>query len=415
MVFEKTSSLAILVFLVFIVIISPFQAFAQGSGNREDQLRNAIVIYGSVNCPYCRALHSFLLDNNYNVIFRDVGEYSNREDFFNLVTILNLEPSVPLSIVFNKEGYITAIVVGAVLEKDFWNTLLNKEFKCRIEVYLGEYKGIIKNIDIISRINKIVLHTNRIVLPSYCTSSTTPATTTTSITNTNATNSSIANSGNPESLLAQMFVLASIDSINPCAISTTVLLAIMAVSMGFTGSRKYIPVIAFIIGVYLGYVIAGYIISIVITLSRLFMYIILFLALGIIVKDAIDLYRGENVNIECKRQECVPKVITRLPKPILPLGIFVFGVIVSWTFMMCSAAPYVFFLTYIAKVVEEISTRIMYVLAYCAIVVVPLVIAGVAPFAFIKRIGLTLKKILIVRIIVFTIIASILLYYLLFF
>lgn len=409
MISRKTLSLAILVFLVFIVAISPFQVFAQGSNNRGDQLRNTVVIYGSVNCPYCRALHVFLLDNKYNVIFRDVGEYNNREDFFNLVTILNLEPSVPLSIVFNKEGYITAIVVGAVLEKDFWNTLLNKEFKCRIEVYLGEYKGIIKNIDIISKIHKIVLHTDKIVLPSYCSSTTSVTTTTSSI------NSSVSSTGNPGSLLVQMFVLASIDSINPCAISTTVLLAIMAVSMGFTGSRKYIPVIAFIIGVYLGYVIAGYIISIVITLSRLFMYIILFLALGIIVKDAIDLYRGENVNIECKRQECVPKVITRLPKPILPLGILVFGIVVSWTFMMCSAAPYIFFLTYIAKVVEEISTRTMYVLAYCAIVVIPLVIAGVAPFAFIKRIGLTLKKILIVRIIVFAIIASILLYYILFF
>ncbi len=414
MAFEKTLSLAIIVFLVFMLIVSP-QVFAQGSDNRGDQLRNTIVIYGSVNCPYCRALHGFLLDNNYNVIFREVGEYNNREEFFNLVAILNIEPSVPLSIVFNKEGYITAIVVGAILEKDFWNTLLNKEFKCSIEVYLGEYRGVIKNIDIISRIHKIVLRTDRITLPSYCISPTTPATTTTSITSTGAADSSVVSPDNPESLLAQMFVLAGIDSINPCAISTTVLLAIMAVSMGFTGSRKYIPIIAFIIGVYLGYVIAGYVISIVITLSRLFMYIILFLALGFIVKDAIDLYRGENINIECKRQECVPKIITRLPKPILPLGVFVFGVVVSWTFMMCSVAPYIFFLTYITKVVEEISIRIMYVLAYCAIVVIPLVIAGIAPFAFIKRISLTLKKILVARIIVFTIIASILLYYLLFF
>ena len=141
------------------------------------------------------------------------------------------------------------------------------------------------------------------------------------------------------------------------------------------------------------------------------MILILFLAIGFIVRDFIELRSGRELAIECRERECLPEFLQKLPLWILPVGILVFGVVVSWTFMMCSAAPYIVFLTILSQSIASPYYRLLYILVYCLLIIVPLVIASIAPLAFLKKVSLTLKKIIVVRIAILSIITGMVLYY----
>ncbi|MEM5873369.1 MAG: hypothetical protein QW065_01060 [Acidilobaceae archaeon] len=137
-------------------------------------------------------------------------------------------------------------------------------------------------------------------------------------------------------LLALMVVYASIDSINLCAISTTAVLALYSSTLMPSGIRKLALPAFFICGVYLGYVLVGLALSFVLVYYKVLLTLVVGLAVILLILDIREALKKETV--ACKIGECLPAWIQRLPMSLLNLGAFIYGVVVSWSFMLCCAA-----------------------------------------------------------------------------
>ncbi len=97
-------------------------------------------IYGMHTCPYCTSLKEFLASQygNDSVYFCDLlnEESTCAERFINFTSSVGLPESVPLTFVI-KDLDVKAIVIGAVTNRGFWDSILNTPKSNEIPIYVG--------------------------------------------------------------------------------------------------------------------------------------------------------------------------------------------------------------------------------------------------------------------------------------
>ncbi|MFN4045983.1 MAG: hypothetical protein ACK4H7_01415 [Acidilobaceae archaeon] len=211
-------------------------------------------------------------------------------------------------------------------------------------------------------------------------------------------------------ILVLMVLYAGVDSINICALSTTVLLSLYAASLGFHGLGKLALPLSFIVGVYVGYVLVGLAVSWVLGYVRFLLFIVVLLAVFLLVLDLKEALREESK--ACRVGECVPSWLQKVKGLELLLGAFIYGVLVSWSFMMCSAAPYILFLSILSAYIEAYIIRVAMVLAYCIIIIAPLILAALIPGIIVGRLMVSLRTVLLARAMVMALIIALGAYYL---
>jgi len=211
-------------------------------------------------------------------------------------------------------------------------------------------------------------------------------------------------------VLLSLLILASLDSINPCAISITATITLIASSLGFGGLRVLKMPLLFIVGVYLGYFVIGFMASWVLGLSRVLLALILVLAMILI---ALDLREALSRRaLMCKVGECLPSWLNIFSKQFSSFILVIFGVIVSWSFMMCSAAPYIIFLGILSSKVEFLVLRVVFIALYCLIIVTPLILVALAPLIVYEKLSISYRNLLLLRSMLLTIIVLLGVYYL---
>ncbi|MDM7275711.1 MAG: hypothetical protein P3X22_006300 [Thermoprotei archaeon] len=207
-----------------------------------------------------------------------------------------------------------------------------------------------------------------------------------------------------------MVLYAGVDSVNICALSTTVVLSLYAASLGFQGLGKAALPFSFIAGVYVGYVLVGLAVSWVLSYVRVLLLLVVLLAVLLLVLDLREALREESR--ACRVGECVPSWLQRVKGLKLLFGAFIYGVLVSWSFMMCSAAPYILFLGILSAHVKALFVKVIMVLAYCIIIIAPLVLASLIPMVIAGRLMASLRTVLLARAAVMVLIIALGAYYL---
>lgn len=353
------------------------------------------IIYGESTCPACLSLKKFFDEHHIPYVFRDII-YSKKysDDFYFIVSHAKLGPYVPTTLVLDENNNVTAIVQGVVTDLGFWEKLLRQKYSGNITVYSSEGVWTI-GAEESKEIYRVAVESSRSAMGS----------------STTGTTGSNASSEIVFGLMTSLFFLALIDSINPCAISTAMIVSANAVAIGFTGKKKYLPVLLFATGVYAGYFIVGYFVSIL-ALHNIFLSIVIAIAIMLIARDIHELRAGKiSSEVSCGEKSCLPGFFSKTPSWLYPLLIIVFGVVVSWSFMLCSATPYILFVTLLSRTIMNEFAKIIFIAVYCSIIIVPIILAGVAT-QFISNTLLNIKKIVVLRVIVLLIIVLVALGYL---
>ena len=138
---QASISLLIPLLMTIVLMISEFNA--------------VFVIYGLPTCPYCNYQKDFFNNAKMNYIFIDAS--IKRQSYYEIASAAGLEYYVPVTVVINKNGYVTAVVQGLVSEESFWINLAQKDPREGISVYIGkELVRVINETDKISLLNDVV-------------------------------------------------------------------------------------------------------------------------------------------------------------------------------------------------------------------------------------------------------------------
>lgn len=178
---------------------------------------------------------------------------------------------------------------------------------------------------------------------------------------------------NPDLFLPTLVVAAFLDSLNPCAISVLLITIGFLVQLGFKARKVFITGFAYILGIYLSYLLIG--IGILKTLNLfLFSNLIpiiaagLFLAWGIL---EIVRVRFENINSFFLIPQFTHKSFaTLIQKGTLP-AVFLTGVLVALFEFPCTGGPYLSILVLLGEK-ETFLQGFGYLLLYNLIFVSPL-------------------------------------------
>lgn len=350
------------------------------------------IIYGLTTCPYCTALKEFFMENNISYDFRDVySSQDYKDDFMVIIVKSGLEPYVPTTVIVDKYGNVSAIVQGEIKDLSFWKKLLDTPSNGTAVVYVVSSNGV-EDTWVIDRNATLAIREAVFSVEAR------------------AGESTVSEELVP--LITSMFILAFIDSINPCAISTSIIISANAVALGFTKKKRYLPTIAFVAGVYIGYFIVGYFTSIL-AYHNIFLAIVIAFAVILVSRDIYRLRKGEISNdIACDERECLPKILLKTPQQLYPIMMLGFGAAISWSFMLCSAAPYLLFVTLLAKTVENEAIKFLLIGIYCSIIVLPILLAGITSQHILKTL-MNLRRIVVLRVMILSIIIVVALNYLL--
>ncbi len=342
-----------------------------------------VVVYGIEMCGECRLMKEFFEENGISYEFRSLMNSTYSRDLNRIAGFLAKDLGgrpedyiiVPVNIVYSSSGEPIAIVIGYVGDRGFWEKVFSTSSSSIVYVYIADKRYSVNDQELYSFLIEIK-------------------------------GSHVSQGVSGYAILPFMIGLAAADSINPCAISTTVLLAVTSASIGFIGRSRYLLVSSFIAGVYLGYLLLGLLVSIIIQIFTYLLVVVLALALAVVIKDLVSTIRRKEISIECTGRECLPGFTSKLPRPLIPLGLLGFGIVVSWTFMSCSAAPYFIFLSYITMNVPDTGMRIFYMMLYCLIIIAPLILVSLIPVEKVlgfRRIGkvILVKDILLTMIVVY--------------
>ena len=345
-----------------------------------------VIVYGIEYCHSCISFKNFLDNNGFDYEYRDLTNETYSREYLEITMLITNSSElsindivVPLTIIYDLNGYPVAIIIGDIEDRGLIEDLMSKIYNGIILIVTETKVFELRSYSLVDKLRQLIgLHGSNDVV-------------------------------SPLNFIPLMLGLALADSINPCAISTTVLLVITSAAIGFIGKKKYLPVTSFVIGVYLGYLLLGFLVSYIISLFNILLFIVLGLALAIILKDVIELARGKYRGIECTDRDCLPSFISKLPMQIIPIALAGFGMIISWTFMSCSAAPYFIFLSYITIYVNNVFSRMLYLMIYCLIIILPLIIVAVMPIE--KVLGLRkIGRIILIKDILLTIIVIYIIY-----
>lgn len=117
---------------------------------------NAVfVIYGLPTCPYCNYQKDFFNNAKMNCVFIDASIRS--QSYYEIVSATGLEYYVPVTVVINRDGYVTAVVQGLVSEESFWINLTQRDPREGISIYIGEeFVRLINETSRISVLNDVV-------------------------------------------------------------------------------------------------------------------------------------------------------------------------------------------------------------------------------------------------------------------
>ncbi len=117
---------------------------------------NAVfIMYGLPTCPYCNYQKEFFNNAGMNCVFIDASVKS--KSYYEIVSVTGLEYYVPVTVVVNRDGYVTAVVQGLVSKESFWIDLAQRDPGEGVSVYIGEeLLGVINETDKINLLNDVV-------------------------------------------------------------------------------------------------------------------------------------------------------------------------------------------------------------------------------------------------------------------
>ncbi len=94
-----------------------------------------LYVYGWRPCPHCHDLANYIIENNMNFTWFWIEEEVNNNLLKRLATDYDFQAGTP-TVVLVVNGKPEAIVIGAVLEDNFWERLINNP-NGKLEVYIG--------------------------------------------------------------------------------------------------------------------------------------------------------------------------------------------------------------------------------------------------------------------------------------
>ena len=137
---------------VFLIIVFITTIIAEA----QELPQNTIIIIGDMRCYACSKLKSFFDSNNIDYVFIGILDCKVYDEYLGIIKFIGIRPAIPLSAVINDKGNITGIVVGAVMDKNFWSDMLKRNSSDIVVVY-GEYRRTITNRNTIEGIYQLVV------------------------------------------------------------------------------------------------------------------------------------------------------------------------------------------------------------------------------------------------------------------
>lgn len=275
---------------------------------------NKVVVYGSYLCPTCRSYVEWLKGLGLSIEFREtVGYDGNRTQLVSLMNLLDLTAAEAeiIAVVLSEMGEPIAVVIGEVYDENLWIELSKAKFNGTILiVHSNGLKSLISSEELASSIKSIVLGGSAPIAPRI-----EPIT----------------------SLLIESAALGLLMAVNPCAISTLLLLTFSA-SAGIGGLKSRKLTYVFIAGVFTGYNALGLASSYILYYlkSSIALYLVLAFAALVISVDLVNLAKGSRGLIACYERECIPGKLHTLPKLLVPIGVYLIGASASLSFTGCA-------------------------------------------------------------------------------
>lgn len=275
---------------------------------------NRVIVYGSYLCPTCRSYVEWLKGLGISIEFREtVGYDGNRTQLASLMNLLNLtiaEAEV-VAVVLSEVGEPIAVVIGEVYDENLWIELSEAKFNGTMLVAFSDgSRSIISSEELASSIKSIVLGGSAPITLRI---------------------ESLA------SLLIESAALGLLMAVNPCAISTLLLLTFSA-STGIGGWKGRTLTYVFIAGVFTGYTALSLASSYILYYlkSSIAVYLVLAFAALVISVDLVNLAKGSRGLIACYERECIPGKLHTLPKLLVPIGMYIVGASASLSFTGCA-------------------------------------------------------------------------------
>ncbi len=319
-----------------------------------------LYILGDPSCPACTHLKEFLDSHGLNYVFCPIyGNETCTKASLILLKKYGLPPYIPTTLVIS-DGYVKAVVIGAVADKSFWLNLAFSPPHDYVPVFMGEELGIKLNVSPKQLLKEL--------LPNLA-----PSTTTTAI----PKQSTIA-----PILLATLVSLALSDAVNPCATYIYILLLTASALVAVRSGRKFVIVgtsAAFISAVFIGYYLLG--IGLLRIMGYVPTWVLALIAIGFGLWVIISgLRRTSRVIAKASMLNLIRKAKASIAMSA------VLGFIVTFTLLPCSSGPYVVFTGLLSR--YPLTTSLALLALYNLIFVTPLIIitALISSIARVKRV-----------------------------
>ena len=132
--------------MVLVILGSIFSSIAYFPYVNAISFKNdyMLYIYGSKTCPHCHSLANYLIDNEMVFTWFWIEDEENFNYLKRIASDFDLTRGTPTVIVYSS-GKPVAIVVGAVLNDDFWRRIIDNPSNV-LKIYLGE--SLIKEVQI---------------------------------------------------------------------------------------------------------------------------------------------------------------------------------------------------------------------------------------------------------------------------
>jgi len=325
-------------------------------------LADSYVLYvlGDPSCPACTHLKEFLDSHGLNYVFCPIyGNETCTKASLTLLKKYGLPPYIPTTLVIS-DGYVKAVVIGAVADKSFWLNLAFSPPHDYVPVFMGKELSIKLNVSPKQLLKEL--------LPNLA-----PSTTTTAI----PKQSTIA-----PILLATLVSLALSDAVNPCATYIYVLLLTASALVAVRSGRKFVIVgtsAAFISAVFIGYYLLG--IGLLRVMGYVPTWVLALIAIGFGLWVIISgLRRTSRVIAKASMLNLIRKAKASIAMSAI------LGFIVTFTLLPCSSGPYVVFTGLLSR--YPLTTSLALLALYNLIFVTPLIIitALISSIARVKRV-----------------------------
>lgn len=318
-----------------------------------------LYILGDPSCPACTHLKEFLDSHGLNYVFCPIyGNETCTKASLVLLKKYGLPPYIPTTLVIS-DGYVKAVVIGAVTDKTFWLNLAFSPSHDYVPVYIGEELGIKLNVSPKQLLKEL--------LPSLAPSTTTAI----------PKQSTIA-----PILLATLVSLALSDAVNPCATYIYILLLTASALIAVRSGRKFVIVgtsAAFISAVFIGYYLLG--IGLLRVMGYVPTWVLALIAIGFGLWVIISgLRRTSRVIAKASMLNLIRKAKASIAMSA------VLGFIVTFTLLPCSSGPYVVFTGLLSR--YPLTTSLALLALYNLIFVTPLIVitALISSIARVKRV-----------------------------